>query len=161
MDEILHQLHDWVEDFNSSGLALTFRDVWGSYLNLVDLWNNNHPADEDRIVPYSDSGFRKLLDKMGITRRRLNGEILDADHGAAQLFIQSFSPIVSEYDPDLVFNFDDTAFYWKQTINVTYCVKTIDPSGRYLYFALNRFANYMISMVYRGINSRRTACQLV
>lgn len=53
-----------------------------------------------------------MLTKMGISRRHLNGEILDADHVATQKnFIQLFGTVISGYDPDLVFNFDETALY--------------------------------------------------
>lgn len=125
-EEVLRQLLNWIEDFNSAGIPLPFTSIVCSYENLVGLWNRNHT---NRITLYSEQGLRKKLDDLGVSRRRMYGERLDADHGEAHDFVGRFGSLVSEYDPDLVFNFDETAFYWKQSIDVTYCVNTIDPSG--------------------------------
>ncbi|XP_054746758.1 jerky protein homolog-like [Anastrepha obliqua] len=80
----------------------------------------------------SDGWLRNFKARHGIRELDLCGEKLSADNTAAEKFIEEFKTKIENYDPEFVFNADETGLNWKALPHVKKYQKKINKKGNVL-----------------------------
>lgn len=102
---VLQRLVDVLRTHTAAGNPLTTRALWVT----ANAMACNLGADR-----LSYSQIQSWCKRNDVRVVRCHGEAASADKEAAALFVRAFPDIISGYTPDLIFNADETAVFYRQ-----------------------------------------------
>lgn len=79
----------------------------------------------------SQGWLRNFRRRYNIRRASLYGERLSADKESAEIFKEKFSKISNRYNPNYIFNADETGLYFKNLDNISFITNDEDNSSFY------------------------------
>ena len=115
-----HLLTVWVDGLNQKGIPLTHRAIVAKASSLFD--EIQHKEGGNETFTASKGLFARFKQRSQIHCIKISVEAASADIEATRAFTAEFKTIIenNDFPPDLVFNVDETALYWKTLPSKTY-----------------------------------------
>ena len=154
----------WIEDQSQRKVALSGQIIREKALKLYK--HLSQPNEEKKEFLASKGWFENFKRRAGLHNVKFAGEAASADHKAAEDFPETLRKIIEEkgYQPEQVFNADETGLFWKRMPSRTYISKEEKSAPGFkvakdrltLLLCANASGDFMVKpmLVYKSLNPR-------